>query len=227
VSSIQASKEAGAVPRWKTAVARAMGEPLFAYLDFVEGRTTAAGAPGAAEAMRGLAAAGRSCFVYAWHQDTYLLYLLVRLVPELRELVWLTHDHLRALLHSLPAAARGVPVFVFTLRERSRLDQVVQAFRRPTRLLVFPDSGGPYFRLKAGFIELARRSGMPIVPLAVTMERSFEVGPMRHRIPLPGGTIGWSLGEPLLFDATGGPAALASSVDRAEGALAAARGTLM
>jgi lysophospholipid acyltransferase (LPLAT)-like uncharacterized protein len=214
VPSVQTSRQAGPLPLWKTAIARAAGAPLLSYLDFVERRTRVATAPAAAEGLRRLGAAGRSCLVYAWHQDTYLVYLLARLVPEVRELVWLTHDRLRALVQSLPAATRGLPLFIFTLRDRrSRLEQIAQALERPTRLLVFPDSGGPYFQLKAGFIELARRHGMPIVPLAVTMERSFELGPMRHRIPLAGGMLAWSLGEPIFPDPT---------VDRAEGALAAA-----
>ncbi len=60
---------------------------------------------------------------------------------------------------------------------------------------------GPFKEVKDGSIELARRCGVPILPLAAraTRELSFKRSWDRFRVPLPGAHVAVVYGEPILF----------------------------
>ena len=60
---------------------------------------------------------------------------------------------------------------------------------------------GPFKEVKDGSIELARRCGVPILPLAARASRelSFKRSWDRFRVPLPGAHVAVVYGEPIVF----------------------------
>lgn len=60
---------------------------------------------------------------------------------------------------------------------------------------------GPYKRVKAGAVEIARRFGVPLVPIAAraSCEFSFKRSWDRFRVPLPGSSVAICYGAPILY----------------------------
>ena len=195
MTRVRTSSELGALPAWKIATASALGLPLFGLLHLVLPRLRLE--PARAPVALAVAPGGPPRLYFTWHRNIYLAYLLTRLCPELRDVVWLTHDRLRALWGSLPPTWWGMPVFIFKLgAQDSRIAQIAEAFPQASPMLVFPDSGGPYFHIKPGFVRLARRLGAELVPIGIDISRRFAVD-RQHLLPLPGGTLRYHVGAPV------------------------------
>jgi hypothetical protein len=194
---VRTSSAVGALPAWKVATASALGLPLFGLLHLVLPGLHLD--PGRAPAGLATAPSGPPRLYFTWHQNIYLAYLLTRLCRELRGVVWLTHDRLRALWGSLPPTWWGMPIFVFRLgAAESRITQIAEAFPEASPMLVFPDSGGPYFRIKPGFVRLGRTIGAELVPLGIDISRRFAVDRRAgHLLPLPGGILRYRVGAPV------------------------------
>ncbi len=60
---------------------------------------------------------------------------------------------------------------------------------------------GPFKRVKAGAVEIARRFGVPLVPIAAraSCEFSFKRSWDRFRVPLPGSSVAICYGAPILY----------------------------
>ena len=188
------STELGPLSGWKVTAASALGLPVFGYLHLAL-RSMSLRARG----LSAPSASARPQLLYTWHQNIYLMYMLARLHAELREMVWLTHDRWRALWGSLPPTNWGMPVFVFRFGGAdSRLRQIAEAFPRARRLVMFPDSGGPYFALKPGIVRLARLVDAELIPVGLDASRRIEIGRhARHRLPLPGAELHYRFGSPI------------------------------
>jgi lysophospholipid acyltransferase (LPLAT)-like uncharacterized protein len=60
---------------------------------------------------------------------------------------------------------------------------------------------GPFKRVKSGALEIARRFGVPLVPIAAraSCEFSFKRSWDRFRLPLPGSSVAICYGAPIMF----------------------------
>jgi lysophospholipid acyltransferase (LPLAT)-like uncharacterized protein len=60
---------------------------------------------------------------------------------------------------------------------------------------------GPFKRVKSGALEIARRFGVPLVPIAARArcEFSFKRSWDRFRVPLPGSSVAICYGAPMMF----------------------------
>jgi lysophospholipid acyltransferase (LPLAT)-like uncharacterized protein len=60
---------------------------------------------------------------------------------------------------------------------------------------------GPFKRVKSGAVEIARRFGVPLVPIAAraSCEFSFKRSWDRFRVPLPGSSVAICYGAPMIF----------------------------
>lgn len=72
-------------------------------------------------------------------------------------------------------------------------------------VIVTPDGPrGPRYRVKPGIVSLARKRGVPIVPMAWSHSRRWEFGSWdRMRLPKFFSTVTVLVGDPLFFDGTG------------------------
>lgn len=143
--------------------------------------------------------------IYTWHRFNFLAALALRSLPEAERPALLMHDGLasRALTHE-SSTWLGYEVFVFARRSKTPVrEQIAQYLRHSNRdLLMLPDAGGPYGKMKPGIIEIARSVSASLVPLALHATRAVEVGAtLRHVVPLPFCEFVLSAGAELRGDA--------------------------
>ncbi|HEY8088416.1 MAG TPA: hypothetical protein VIF09_11240 [Polyangiaceae bacterium] len=125
---------------------------------------------------------------------------LLRLPPAERPTL-IMHDGLasRALTHDA-GAWFGFEIFVFRRRSRvSPRDQIAAYVRASGRsVMVLPDAGGPYGRVKPGSLHVAAACDAWIQPLVPRVRRRLVIGrTLRHVVPLPGCTVDVVWGDAL------------------------------
>jgi hypothetical protein len=80
--------------------------------------------------------------------------------------------------------------------------ELMRALREGNHIVLNVDGPrGPFKSVKAGAVELARRCGVPLVPLVgrASREFSFKRSWDRFRVPLPGAQVAILYGEPMWF----------------------------
>lgn len=141
-----------------------------------------------------------------WHRFNFASTPALSLLPEASRPTLVMHDGLasRALTHD---ASRwfGFETFVFRRRSpvspRAQIAAYVRASGRS--VVVLPDSGGPYGRVKPGMMEVAAQCGAWMQPFVVRARGAMVVGrAARHVVPLPGARLVMRWGEPLPPGAT-------------------------
>lgn len=132
----------------------------------------------------------RPVLMIAWHRFNYVLAAALLKVPaELRPSL-LMHDGLasRALTHESSVWA-GFEVFAYRRRAATPpRAQIVEYLRTSQRsLLMLPDAGGPYGKVKPGVVEIARATEALVLPLSVRLDRAWRLGSsLNHVVPRPG-----------------------------------------
>lgn len=110
---------------------------------------------------------------------------------------------------------------------REALDALENAlFRGESVLLAVDGPAGPALRVKPGCVELARRTGAPIVPMGYGGPGTFEVPRRWDRLLLvvPFGRVVLRVGAPLACSPTAPPEACLAAVEAALGEVAGAPG---
>ncbi|HEY2514119.1 MAG TPA: hypothetical protein VGI39_24800 [Polyangiaceae bacterium] len=143
----------------------------------------------------------RPALFLAWHRYNYVCALTLRALPRDARPTLVMHDGIasRALTHE-SSVWFGFETLVF--RRRSPVpprQQIIDYVRRTGRsLVVLPDSGGPYGRMKPGTIEIAEATGAVLVPFTVRAVGTATLGhTLRHVVPLPGCRLSVVFGAPL------------------------------
>jgi len=142
----------------------------------------------------------------AWHRyNLALTPPLARLPPGLRPTL-VMHDGLasRGLTHEA-SAWLGFETFVFRRRSPvSPRDQIAAYVRSSGRsIVVLPDAGGPYGRVKPGVLRVAADCGAWVQPFVPRVRGAVVVGrTLRHVVPLPACSIEVVWGDPLAPGAT-------------------------
>jgi hypothetical protein len=149
----------------------------------------------------------RGPIVYlTWHRFNFASTPALALLPEATRPSLVMHDGLasRALTHD---ASRwfGFETFVFRRRSpvspRAQIAEYVRATGRS--VVVLPDSGGPYGRVKPGMMQVAAECGAWMQPFVVRARGAAVVGrAVRHVVPLPRAELVVRWGEPLPPGAT-------------------------
>jgi hypothetical protein len=125
---------------------------------------------------------------------------LMRLPPADRPTL-IMHDGLasRALTHDA-GAWFGFEIFVFRRKSRVPAREQIAAYVRASGrpVMVLPDAGGPYGRVKPGSLHVAAACGAWIQPLVPRVRRGLVLGrTLRHVVPLPGCTVDVLWGDAL------------------------------
>ncbi len=136
-----------------------------------------------------------------WHRFNYASTPALRELPEPERPTLVMHDGLasRALTHD---ASRwfGFETFVYRRRSsvspREQIARYVRSTGRP--ILVLPDAGGPYGRVKTGILRVAADCEAWVQSFVVRASRALVVGRvLRHVVPLPRSSIEIRWTEPL------------------------------
>lgn len=137
--------------------------------------------------------------LYSWHRNASLSYFAMRMLSDLRSLIYITNDNFISLHYSIPSALLGLTTFTFGLRSQaSRTTQISEVLIADNKVLMFSDSGGPYLELKPGIIKMAQQSGAKLLPIAFAADKYFDVGnKLHHYYPKLGATLMCSIGPPI------------------------------
>ncbi len=128
-----------------------------------------------------------------WHEYNLVATVAaLRVRRDLRHVSFSTQtfrgDIMNALLDSVGAGSVALPA-PHRKGEATRLSRdLARLGREGASLVVSPDGPtGPYRRAKAGALIVARESGLPLQPWAVSARPSFRMGGRwdRHIVPLP------------------------------------------
>jgi hypothetical protein len=137
----------------------------------------------------------------SWHRTNYASTPALRRLPEGVRPTLVMHDGLasRALTHQ-SSAWLGFETFVYRRRSPVSPREQIATYVRESgcSVVVLPDAGGPYGRVKPGMLRVAAQCGAWLQPFGVRVRGAVVVGgPLRHVVPLPGASIRLRWGEPL------------------------------
>lgn len=196
------SDEVGRLPLLKAATASALGIPVILYGESILPFTTVKNVMLPGRTILPKDVPPRSIF-FAWHKDFFLDWFLARKCPELSGIRGVTQDGFAALALAMPSAFRGLPVFIFTLKNRkNRISQLSEIFNTSeTPIVIHPDSGGPFLKVKPGLLKLAAATHASLIPLAFRCSPRISIGKhLNHQLPVPTSVIKFALGNPISFD---------------------------
>jgi hypothetical protein len=141
-----------------------------------------------------------------WHRFNFASTPALALLPDEARPSLVMHDGLasRALTHD---ASRWFGFETFVFRRRSPVSprtQIADYVRTAGRsIVVLPDSGGPYGRVKPGMMQVAAECGAWMQPFVVRARGAVVIGrATRHVVPLPRATLELCWGDPLPPGAT-------------------------
>jgi lysophospholipid acyltransferase (LPLAT)-like uncharacterized protein len=142
----------------------------------------------------------RPLFFYGWHSNGTASFVAFRCAPAAIKPVPIGHDGYASRLMHMAGSWHGHDVLVYRRRaDIAARDQII-AFLTETRrsVLLFPDSGGPYWKLKPGLLDIARAGNAWLVPFDLGLRPPTWVGgAMKHLVPLPFARIEIFTGEPI------------------------------
>jgi hypothetical protein len=148
---------------------------------------------------------GRPLLFYGWHANGTALFPAFADAPAAIKPVPIGHDGYASRLMHMAGAWQGYDFFIFRRRADIAPRDQISAFLRETRrsVLLLPDSGGPYFRLKPGMLEIARAGDAWLVPFDLALTPAPRVGgAMQHVVPVPFARIEIATGAPIDPQAT-------------------------
>lgn len=164
---------------------------------------------------------GTPIILYSWHRNSSYLCYLVYMVRALQNVTFIGNDYLSSLISTIPMSFFGFLIFSFSRRRPlSGTEQISEYLKTNKTILLFPDSGGPYLKVRKGLIRMAQASGAMVIPIAATARPRFVVGcRMRHRYPFPGAKLNCMAGKPVELIAKGAPNSEEQNIHRCEQAL--------
>jgi len=137
--------------------------------------------------------------IYAfWHDQLLMMAMVYRGNRDLRTLISASKDG--------ELIARTIGRFGFqavrgssSRRGGEALKEMLRLVRAGSSLVITPDGPkGPRHRLKPGVVQLALRSGRPVVPIAFVCSRGYRFSSWdRFLLPLPFSRGVYSFGEPV------------------------------
>lgn len=131
---------------------------------------------------------GRPIIYYSWHAYEPLMLLVFRDVPEQFVATVIGHDGLLSRMLQLTGAWFGYDLWIYRRKSPIRpTEQIIDMLRaRRCNIGLFPDSGGPYGRVKPGLAKIARATDAVLVPRLVRGRRILMLKwPWRFGFPLP------------------------------------------
>ena len=142
---------------------------------------------------------GRENHIYSlWHESWFLY--VVAFARSHRHHVWLQHPD--AYMKPVHVALRlaGIRILLGSGGEEGReaAREIVACLGRGSSTAISPDGPhGPRRVLKKGVLHLSRDSGVPILPLRLSVNRAIRIGWDHKAIPYPWSQITVSYGAPI------------------------------
>jgi lysophospholipid acyltransferase (LPLAT)-like uncharacterized protein len=142
---------------------------------------------------------GRENFIYSlWHESWFLYF--AAFARSHRRHVWLQHPNAYMKPVHIGLRLAGIRILLGSGGEEGleAARELVALLRRGSSTAISPDGPrGPCRVLKKGVLHLSRDSGVPILPLHVSVNRAIRIGWDRKTIPLPWSRITVSYGSPI------------------------------
>lgn len=142
----------------------------------------------------------RPFIFYSWHGNSWWLIAAVAQLPRSHRPTGISNDGPLSRMNSWASSWLGIDMFEYRRNGAdSPRDQIAAYVRESGRsIMIFPDAGGPYRRLKRGVLAIARETGSCLVPVVLTAKPELVVGAtMRHLVPVPFASLRVALGDPL------------------------------
>ena len=157
----------------------------------------------------------RPLIYYSWHGNSWPSFIAFRSLPRALRPTAVAHDGAVSRVNARSGAWTGIDMLIFQRHAvASPREQIVAYVEKNRRhLMLFPDSGGPYRRLKPGMLEIASELDAALVPFMVRARPEITLGrTMRHLLPLPFGDLELRYATPF--------AAAEATIERCERSLA-------
>jgi len=143
---------------------------------------------------------GRENYIYSLWHESWFLYFTAFVRSLRRGHVWLQHPD--AYMKPVHVALRltGIRFLLGSSGEEGReaARELVACLRSGCSTAISPDGPqGPGRVLKKGVLHLSLESGVPILPLRISVDRAMRIGWDRKAIPFPWSTITVHFGPPI------------------------------
>lgn len=164
----------------------------------------------------------RPLIYYTWHAYSWWFISAVMALPAKDRPVGISNDGIMSRMNSGSSTWFGVDMVEFRRHAADAPREQIARFvdESGRSIMIFPDAGGPYRRIKPGLITIARATGSGIVPVVLDVRPRVPFGfRMKHLLPVPFARLRVRLGEPIdPVDVT--PASLAAELETLEAELA-------
>lgn len=148
--------------------------------------------------LSSLVTSGRPVIFFAWHANAWAS---MRMFRDAGIKPWVVaHDGLISQINCRAGKPWGLDAFTFTragpVAPREQIAEFVRSARH--NLLLFPDSGGPYRRMRGGIVEIGRTTDALLVPFALATRGAIRVGGRQgHILGVPFCKLTGLLGAPI------------------------------
>ncbi len=168
------------------------------------------------------AGSGQPLIFYTWHAYSWWFISAVMALPAKDRPTGISNDGVMSRMNSGSSTWFGVDMVEFKkVSAEAPREQIANFVNETGRsIMIFPDAGGPYRRIKPGLIAIARATQSRIVPVVLDVRPRIPFGfRMKHLLPVPFARLRVLLGEPVdPLNVT--PASLASELENLEAQLA-------
>ena len=146
------------------------------------------------------ASSNRPRVYYSWHAYSWVAHLIIAAIRSDERPAAIAHSGVASQLNQRAGAFLGSEMLVFDVdSEMSPRAQIAEAMRvHGCDVMIFADSGGPYFVLKPGMLHIAREVGAELVPFVIESRPALRFGKtMRHLVPVPLARLRMVAGPPI------------------------------
>jgi len=156
---------------------------------------------------------------FTWHRNNWIYCGLTLSAARFKFTRLIGNDKWISLAHGLAGALLGFRFFFFRLGSKNtRIDQIARYVKEGNSVMLLPDSGGPYGKIKRGLVKVALTSDALLVPVSFECDRKIVLGrTLRQWIMLPWTTIKVTVGDPIKVEKESKPGEIQSACERSLG----------